>query len=108
MKNPGRLSRASGFLTSFPTFEARNLNAPKPFICMAVFEAVYFLCLLLVCTEGRNVNQIFRAIRKLPQRVANGPRFVRGGCSGVLPAVGILSNKLLGEHFFQEKRHEQN
>ena len=32
---------------------------------------------------------------------------INSGCSGVLPTVGILSNKLPGEHFFQEYRHEQ-
>jgi len=62
-------------------------------------EAVYSFCLLLVFTGGRNVNQIFWAVRKSLQWVANGTRLVRGGCSGVLPAVGILSNKLSGEHF---------
>jgi hypothetical protein len=66
----------------FPLIEAQNLNAPKPLICMAVLEAVYLFCLLLVCTEGRYVNQIFWAVRKLPQGVANGTRFVPGGCSG--------------------------
>jgi nucleoside permease NupC len=69
------------FSPPFPLIEARNFNATKPFICMAVLEAVYLLCLLLVCTEGRYVNQIFRAVRKLRQQGANGMRFVWGGCS---------------------------
>jgi hypothetical protein len=66
----------------FPIIEAQTLNAPKPLICMAVLEAVYLFCLLLVFTEGRIVNQIFWAVRKLLQGVANGTRFVPGGCSG--------------------------
>jgi hypothetical protein len=55
---------------SFLSFEAQDLNAPKPLICMAVLEAVYLFCLLLVCTEGRYVNQIFWTVRKLSQGVA--------------------------------------
>jgi hypothetical protein len=66
----------------FPLIEAQTFNAPKPLYGMAVFEAVYLFCLLLVCIEGRYVNQIFRTVRKLSQRSANGTRFVRGGCSG--------------------------
>jgi hypothetical protein len=81
----------------FPLIEAHTLNATKPLICMAVLEAVYLFCLLLVCTEGRYVNQIFWAVRKRPQGAANGTRFVPGGCSGNqwqglfrLPAIGDL------------------
>jgi len=70
------------FQTSFSSFEVQTLNAPKPFICMAVLEAVYLFRLLPVCTKGRYVNRIFRAVRKLRQRVADGTRSVRGGCSG--------------------------
>jgi hypothetical protein len=66
----------------FPLIEAQNLNAPKPLTRMAVLGAVYLFCLLLVCTEGRFVNQIFWAVRKPPQGIANGTRFVPGGCSG--------------------------
>jgi len=83
----------------FPLIGVRSPIAPKPLICMAAFEAVYSFRLLLVCMEGRNVNQIFQPVRKSAQRVANGTRFVRGGCSGVFPAVGILSNKLPGKLF---------
>lgn len=66
----------------FPLIGAHNPNAPKTFIRMAVLEAVYFLCLLLVFTEGRIVNLIFQAVRKSLQWVANGTRFVQGRCSG--------------------------
>ena len=82
----------------FPLIQAHNLNAPKP-LYMAVLEAVYFLRLLLVFTEGRIVNRIFRAVRKSLQRVANGTRFVRGRCSGNQwqrlfrrPAIGDFFN----------------
>lgn len=78
-----------------------TLTLQNPKYALAV-EAVYLFCLLLVFTEGRNVNRIFQPVRKSAQRVANGTRFVRGGCSVVLPAVGILSNKLSGELFFKD------
>jgi uncharacterized membrane protein YgcG len=74
----------------FPLIEAHTLNAPKPLICMAVLEAVYLFCLLLVCTEGRYVNQIFWTVRKLSQGVASGTRFVPGGCSGNHWQYGVL------------------
>jgi hypothetical protein len=70
--------------SSFPLIGVRSPIAPNPIIRMAALEAVYLFCLLLVCTEGRcvNQNQIFKPVRKSAQRVANGTRFVRGGCSG--------------------------
>jgi len=70
-------------LPPFPLIGARNPNAPKPFTFMSALEAVYFFRVLLVFTEGRFVNRIFRSVRKSAQRVANGTRFVRcGGFSG--------------------------
>jgi hypothetical protein len=82
MKNRGGSVEQVVSKTHFPLIEAQTLNAPNPIIFMAVLEAVYLFCLLPVCTEGRYVNRIFWAVRKLLQRVTNGTRFVRGGCSG--------------------------
>ena len=48
MNNPGRLSRANGFLTSFFIFEVHNLNAPKPLIYMAALRAVYIFCMTII------------------------------------------------------------
>jgi len=53
-------------------FATLTLQNPKNELAV---EAVYLLCLLLVFTEGRNVNQIFKSVRKSAQRVANGTRF---------------------------------
>ena len=82
MKNRGGSVEQVVSRPPFPLIEAHNLNAPKPLYCVAVLEAVYLFFLLLVFKEGRNINQIFRAVRKLSQRIANGTRFVRGGFSG--------------------------
>jgi hypothetical protein len=82
MKNRGSPARQAVFSPPFSLVEAHDLTAPKPLSSMAVLEAVYLFCLLPVCAGGRYVNWIFRAVRKLPQWVANGTRFVQGGCSG--------------------------
>jgi len=100
MKNRGGAGAQAVSSPPFPLIQARNLNAPKPLICMAELRQSISSVCCWCFTEGRFVNQIFRAVRKSLQRVANGTRFVRGGCSGVLPTVGILSNKQPGEHFF--------
>jgi len=101
MKNRGGAGAQVVSSPPFPLIGARNPNAPKPLTFMSALEAVYLFRLLLVFMGWGNVNRIFRAVRKSLQRVANGTRLVRGGCSGVLPTVGILSNKLPGEHFFE-------
>jgi len=99
MNNRGGAGAQVVFSPPFPLIGARNPNAPKPLIRMAALEAVYFFRVLLVFTEGRFVNRIFRAVRKPLQRIANGTRFVRcGGFSGNrwqsmfrLPADGDFS-----------------
>jgi hypothetical protein len=77
----------------FPVLKFKSSTPQNPLITWLCFEAVYSFRLLSVWTGGRNVNRIFCAVRKLCQGVANGMRFVPGGCSRKpmaewLPAIG--------------------